>query len=331
MIIKNTHICLSKFKSYLRLDTRKIWNSFRTFDKVTNELPSILKNSKVMTRPTKEERIKFNVDYPKDTDFSAHARLLQSKWRENKGLPFLKYGNFIHPYIAQKEKNNFLTHKIKLLAEYELLRKSVSEKLIKEDRMWENLLSSQPLCFNLFGELHFDMKLATNFFHQLFPDKVQTVTDILFEHSPGRRNKKFTGDRSAFDVFIEYTRGDIKGFIGIEVKYAETLKEEQEEIATATFNKHQNEYERFTTLNIFKPNAIETLKKIPLSQIWRDHLLSIATKTIYDEGFFVFLFPANNEQSGFYPRHLEEFINKLIEVVPVDWTKELKERYWGNE
>ena len=303
-----------------------------------------------MTRPTKEERIKFNVDYASDTDFSAYARLLQSKWRDKKKLPFVSYGNFLPADLARKEKSNFLTDRIKTLVQYELYRKGIFGKLIKEDRMWENLLSSQPLCFNLFGELHFDMKLATKFFNKLFPDKVETVTDILFEHSPGRLNKKFTGDRSAFDVFIEYTRGDIKGFIGIEVKYAESLKEEKEETAAATFNKHQNEYERLTTSNIFKPNAIEILKKIPLSQIWRDHLLSIATRTIYDEGFFVFLFPAHNEpcqngvdeykkylasdneeQTGFYPRHLEEFINMLIEVIPADWTRELKERYVGNE
>jgi hypothetical protein len=303
-----------------------------------------------MTRPTKEERIKFNVDYASDTDFSAYARLLQSKWRDKKKLPFVSYGNFLPADMARKEKSNFLTDRIKTLVQYELYRKGILGKLIKEDRMWENLLSSQPLCFNLFGELHFDMKLATKFFNKLFPDKVETVTDILFEHSPGRLNKKFTGDRSAFDVFIEYTRGDIKGFIGIEVKYAESLKEEKEETAAAIFNKHQNEYERLTTSNIFKPNAIEILKKIPLSQIWRDHLLSIATRTIYDEGFFVFLFPAHNEpcqkgvdeykkylasdneeQTGFYPRHLEEFINMLIEVIPADWTQELKERYVGIE
>lgn len=98
----------------------------------------------------------------------------------------------------------------------------------------------------------------------------------------------------------------------------------------------------------FKPNAIEILKKTPLSQIWRDHLLSIATKQVYDEGFFVFLFPSENtqcqigvdnykklpisdyeDQTGFYARHLEVFIKSLRSLHDVEWTKELQERYLG--
>lgn len=98
-----------------------------------------------MTRPTKEERIKFNVDYASDTDFSAYARLLQSKWRDKKKLPFVSYGNFLPADLARKEKSNFLTDRIKTLVQYELYRKGIFGKLIKEDRMWENLLSSQPL------------------------------------------------------------------------------------------------------------------------------------------------------------------------------------------
>jgi hypothetical protein len=299
-----------------------------------------------MIRPTKEEREKFHVEYKPDSNFSAHARLLQSKWRDSKKFPFNKYGNFLPPEFALQTKANFLTPKIRLLAEYELLRKGNFNKLIKEDRMWENLLSSQPLCFNLFGELHFDHKLATKFFKKLFPDRVQTVTEILFEHSAGRGNKRFTGDHSAFDVFVEYTNGDKRGFIGIEVKYAESLKEEDENKAQATFNKHEEQYRRLTTSEIFNTASIESLRKTPLSQIWRDHLLSIATKQLYDEGFFVFLFPEKNEQcqngvneylkhlntpnetiTGFYPRYLDDFITTLDDIAKADWTAELKERY----
>jgi len=85
--------------------------------------------------------------------------------------------------------------------------------LIKQPRIWNNLLSSQPLCFNLFGELHFDLELATKFFGQLFPGKIETVTSIKFEYSPGRGNKQYIGDHSAFDVFIEYHNKGKNGFI----------------------------------------------------------------------------------------------------------------------
>lgn len=303
-----------------------------------------------MIRPAIIEREKFKVNYKPDSDFSAYARLLQSKWRDSKKFPFNNYGNFLPPDFAIKSKANFLTPKIRLLVEYELLRKGNFKKLIKEDRMWENLLSSQPLCFNLFGELHFDHKLATKFFRKLFPDRIQTVTEVLFEYSPGRGNKKFTGDHSAFDVFVEFTNGDKRGFIGIEVKYAESLKEENEKTAQTTFNKHEVEYTRLTSSDIFCKSAIETLRKAPLSQIWRDHLLSLATTQLYDEGFFVFLFPSKNEQcqtgvndykkylssdneavTGFYPRYLDDFILALHNIANADWTTELKRRYLGDE
>lgn len=68
-----------------------------------------------MTRPSKEELIKFNVDYLPDTDYAAFARLLQSKWRDKKGFPFIKYGNFLEEEFAKTSKANYLTDNIKEL------------------------------------------------------------------------------------------------------------------------------------------------------------------------------------------------------------------------
>ena len=296
-----------------------------------------------MTRPTKDERVKFNVDYPQDTDFSAYARLLQSKWRQKKGFPELKYGNFLDIEFAKATKANFLTDNIK-----QLVTKEVAETkgLISEPRIWNNLLSSQPLCFNLFGELSLDPNLATKYFQRLFPNLLDRVTAVKFEYSPGRGNIKYTGDHSAFDVFVEYTKGDIEGFIGIEVKYAESLKEETKDKADKNF---KDQYATLTnTCGIFKPNSIDFLRQPPISQIWRDHLLCVATKQDYDEGFFVFLFPQKNshcqkgvdiykqylaseieQQSCFYPRYVDDFINTLDVILNANWVTELKNRYLG--
>ena len=301
-----------------------------------------------MIRPTKDERKKFNVEYAPDTDFSAHARLLQSKWRHKKGFPELRLGNFLDIDFAKSTKSNFLTDNIKQLVTQEVLNAKKTGGLIGEPRIWNNLLSSQPLCFNLFGELHFDLGLATKYFQRLFPNQLDTVTAVKFEYSPGRGNIKYIGDHSAFDVFVEYKLGDKKGFIGIEVKYAESLREETKEKANKNFK------EQYATLTnacgLFKPDSVAFLRQPPLSQIWRDHLLCIATRQDYDEGFFVFLFPSNNrhcqngidgykqylasdidEQNCFYPRHLDDFINTLTAVSNADWTTELKLRYLGDE
>lgn len=297
-------------------------------------------------RPKKEELQEFMVDYQQDTDFSAYARLLQSKWRTKRNYPFQKLGNFLELDFAKETKANYLTDNIKGLVTEAIKSAKVDGALIGQPRIWNNLLSSQPLCFNLFGEMVYNKDLASALFRTLFPNIIDIVTDIKFEFSPGRGSKNYTGDNSAFDVFVEYKRNEISGFLGIEVKYAESLKEES--IKTAEKNYREDYLKWSNNSNVFKMDCIEKLKRPPLSQIWRDHLLSIATKQDYNEGFFVFLFPKKNEQckngvdkyeecltsedkiiSGFLPIHLENFIYELRKLNDCNWTKELEERYLG--
>jgi hypothetical protein len=310
-------------------------------------------------RPTKEERVAFQVDYPADTEFSAYARLLQSRWRAKarvnhpSGYPAGKYGNYLEADFAKKSKANFMTDRIRSLATDEMMKAKASKALFDEGRMWENLLSSQPLCFNLFGELHYDLEAATVCFQKLFPDRIGQVTAVKFEYSPGRGDTQYTGDKSAFDVFVEYERDGRNGFIGIEVKYAESLREEQPKRSAEIFAKHKVRYEQLTEgYGVFIPNVINTLRRPPMSQIWRDHLLSLAllrhSDRKYDEGCFVFLFPSLNKQcqdgvneyakylasddekiNGFCPRHLEQFIHTVADHYNTDWSNELRSRYLG--
>lgn len=297
---------------------------------------------------SKEEKIKYNVGYSKDTEFSAFARYLQSKWRVEKGYPESKLGNFLELKFAMETKSNFLTENIRNLVTQELRDSKKSGALISEPRIWNNLLSSQPLCFNLFGELCFDKELASKYFNQLFPSKVEKITAIKFEYSPGRRNEKYNGDNSAFDVFIEYSYEQKIGFIGIEVKYAESLKEETQQLANKNY---KDRYAEITnSCGLFQPDSVDFLRQPPISQIWRDHLLSIVTKQDYDEGFFVFMYPSQNKEceigvnkyrtllastneevNGFYARYLEDFIDNLNGIINNDLVNELKQRYVGNE
>jgi len=304
----------------------------------------------MIIRPTKKEAEEFSAYYKPDTAFSAHARLLQSKWRHKNGLPAASYGNFIEKDHAKSSKANFLTDNIKDLLQSEIISARKLGALIGEPRIWVNTLSSQPLCFNLFGELALDLDLATNFFKEIFPGKIKAVTEIKFEYSPGRRTVHC--DSSAFDVFVLYENlFGKKCFIGIEVKYAESLREESKKKAASIFKEHQKTYTSLTTPDIFKPNAIDKLQLTPLSQIWRDHMLALACRfgSVYDDGFFVFLFPAANkecqngvdkyldqlinndeERTFFFPRHLEDFIHTLKRIHPTSWTTELRERYLGS-
>jgi hypothetical protein len=96
-------------------------------------------------------------------------------------------------------------------------------KLYRAPRIFEDLLSSQPLCFNLFAELQRDRMLAGRVFERLLARPDLRVESVDFEHSPGRGDPRFTGDHSAFDVFLTCEADGARGFVGIEVKYVETL------------------------------------------------------------------------------------------------------------
>lgn len=56
-------------------------------------------------------------------------------------------------------------------------------------------MSSQPLAFNLFGELKLNLALVTLVFKDLYSERqIDRITAIEFEYSPGRGNPKYTGD-----------------------------------------------------------------------------------------------------------------------------------------
>jgi hypothetical protein len=127
------------------------------------------------------------------------------------------------PDTVARTGANFLTPEIARFVQRDVAYREIGA-LIDEERLWCNLLSSQPLCYNLFGPLKLDTELATRFFRELLPDFVAEVLDLAFEHSPGRGDPTFTADHSAFDAIaaVKTTTGKI-GFIAFEVKYAENL------------------------------------------------------------------------------------------------------------
>ncbi len=231
-----------------------------------------------------------------DNAFQQRARLLQALWREAQGLPVGLHrgkplGSTIEFAHGKATLANFLTDMIRDVVRHDVLGPGRDpDSLINENRLFANLLSSQPLCFNLFGELARDLYLATAVLSKLAPDRVGRVTEILFEHSPGRRDPRFTGDRSAFDVFVRYTSpAGKRGFLGIEVKYHEALNDAAAE--------HRPRYDELADAMGCFPADRTALKKKPLQQIWRDHLLAgalLAGGLGYDEGAFVFLAPRDN-------------------------------------
>lgn len=237
---------------------------------------------------------------PNDNRFTQAARFLQALWREDKGLPIgahrspegkrRKLGSRIESKLA-RQGGNFLSPAIAKLVLREAVYREIGA-MIEEERLWTNLLSSQPLCFNLFGPMKLDLQLANQFFRHMFPDYVAEVTGIHFEHSPGRGNPEFTNDYTAFDVFVQCTTVDGEsGFIAIEMKYTETMAEPLSNL--------RPRYDELSgMIGIYKdPNAAE-LRASPLQQLWREHMLSrvMITGEPYSTGRFVVIYPKQNHQ-----------------------------------
>ena len=284
-----------------------------------------------MNRPTDSELRNANAYYVDihsklDTDFQAFARLLQSKWRAENDYPIGQskknhcgnfYGNFIEEDFSNKNECNFLSEKIRNIAQKEMekARHRQGNKDIYEDdkfRTYCNLLSSKALSFNLFGEFSDRdgrKDILLNIFNELKPNLMDKITEIEFEYG----DKKYLGDGTAFDVLIKYEKDNKKSFLGIEVKYSEDLTEESRDKAEKNFERHKKIYTYYTeNYGIFKSNVIDEIKYPPYSQIWRDHLLSISMKNQekYDDGYFVCLYPFNNKEcrSG-----IKNYVNKFLQ------------------
>ena len=98
-------------------------------------------------------------------------------------------------------------------------RKTSGSGILEQDRLFNNLLSSQPLCFNFFGELAIDIDFALQVLKQFYSD-LTNVNRVLFEYAPSER---YTNDNSAFDVAFEVMAGSQTGLIGFECKYTDSF------------------------------------------------------------------------------------------------------------
>lgn len=294
---------------------------------------------------------RLRVHDPFDHRFRAAARVLQSLWRAEKGLPIGSYtratgetrrlGSMITDKAGETGAN-FLLPEIARLARREVAYRE-PRSFIQERRLWCNLLSSMPLTFNAFGPLKLDAKLATRMLQALLPSlagaKVQAV---LFEHSPGRGDARYTADYTAFDVVLTYTRSTgANGFVAFEVKYAESIIDPQSEL-----NPRYGELAPAAGVHT-NPNA-QLLTSGPLQQFYRQHLLAQAMlmRGDYAEGTFIVLAPALNTpvqtaidryadqlaepaagKVGFASITLEQFIDELRQCGHRAYAKLLTHRY----
>jgi hypothetical protein len=157
---------------------------------------------------------------------------------------------------------NFLTDDI-LKAVNDRLAEGQHSGIVSEDRLFRNLLSSQPACFNLFGPFVTDPSPLLGWVRTIDPEAASVQT-VRFEWAPDRR-QHFDGG-SAFDAFVEY-RAPGRRFIGVECKYAENL--------SVCGIKVRDIYRTFTEgSSEWCPQAADRLTTPRLCQFWLNTLLA---------------------------------------------------------
>lgn len=276
--------------------------------------------------------------------FRRKARVLQSMWREEHDYPIGLHrgrplGSRLAMPWARQTLNNYLTDTIRAVVRNEVLDKSRSAgKLYARPRIFNDLLSSQPLCFNLFAELQQDRGAASAVFRSLTAGRIAEVTGIEFEHSPGRGDARYTGDNSAFDVYVTFRTPEGKrGFAGIEVKYHENLQGRPA--------RHRARYDEVADImGCFREETRSLLRQQPLQQIWRDHLLAGAHLHAdkLGDGFFVFLYPQDNQycaeaiqryrtllsdERTFAAWTLQDFLARVRQHTTAGWSTLVFDRY----
>ena len=128
--------------------------------------------------------------HPRDTRFTARMRRHQSWWRATQ----LKVHWGTGPTAGSQTESgsmlrrvdgeamlNFLTPEIRAA-----VKKRLAEGVgvIERFRLLNNLLSSQPMCFNLFGALDENRELATRLLDTILPGEVAEVLKVKVEYAP---------------------------------------------------------------------------------------------------------------------------------------------------
>ena len=284
---------------------------------------------------------RFRVLEKHDTRFRSCARLMQALWRETQGLPIgvhqgrdgrnRRLGSLISANAADAGRN-FLSPAVANLVHREVAYQQRGA-LIERRRLYGNLLSSQPLAFNLFAPLRFDLQLAANVVRCLIPGiDLAKVLHVLFEHSPGRLDAELTGDRSSFDAAIIYERSDgQRGLIGVEMKYSESGGESAQAELGTRFN------ELAATSGLYRNPGSAVLRTPSLQQLSREHLLTFAAvrRADYAEGHFLLIAPRHNhliqQAACLYSAHLLQPESSSVPFINLELERVIEALGWCGE
>lgn len=290
---------------------------------------------------------------PAMTEFRQRTRLHHARWREAHGHPIgtqpikprpgvdarLVGSRLPLPY-ARETGATFLT-----ASALDAARRRTAlvepEQSIDHQRLWADLLASEALAFNLFGDLAADLRLADRAIHAWVRDAPGRASEIRFAHSPGRLDPEWLNSLRAFDAAFVLDRDDgTNGIVGVDVKYHERLKAEQPK--PENLWRYREVHERS---GAFRPRAVDAVSgRNDLWHLWLEHLLVLSMvqhpSGAWTWGRYLFIYPSGNvdmadadaryrdllaDDSTFASLTLEEML--AANVLPKSTTSAISERY----
>ncbi len=288
--------------------------------------------------------------YAQDNFLAQRMRKHQSWYRANElNLPYgagpgpndtSLYGNML-TRVDGEAGLNFLSPEI-----FEVVKDRIVQGggAVERYRLLHNMLSSQPMCFNLFGPLVRDRILAKTLLETLVPEKISEVTLVKIEWSP-MPACEYLNDHTAFDAFIEYRTIDGQLFgLGIETKLSEPFSQKVYD---------RPEYRRWMQHSDapWLPESWNNVQAIDHNQLWREHLLAVAMYTrpgsTYEQVRLMLVHHAldiecekkysnykkllKDGDDTFFSLSLDQIVARWLSVVKrddqVNWLKSFEKRY----
>lgn len=270
-----------------------------------------------------------------DSAWRRQYRLLQSWYREHRlGLGAgTAFGRRLGNWLPEDAGNaNFLSEEVAAYVNERLEDVRREGGTIHEDRRRRNMLSSMPLCFNLFGFLRRHPAPAARALRKTIGLDVESIERIEVEWAPP---SALLGDKTAFDALIEFrTAGGGRGFVGIETKYTEAFGSQKLDVG-----KYRRVADELGVLRASPPVAPKRLTR----QHWRNLLLAAAHARDGDYEVAASVIASCSVDKGaqravgeleqhaaFSVIHLpfESFIENLAESPELeDWARSFAERY----
>lgn len=219
---------------------------------------------------------------PELTEFRRRVRYHQAMWRQGKDYPIGTHrvrpgteprliGSHLDLDFARESGATFLTARARAAA---TARASAVEphQIFNQQSFWADLLSSEALAVNLFGDLAADLDRADRAVHAWWPTTPGRVTEMRFAHSPGRLDPSYANSRRSFDaMFVLELPDGSSGALAIDVKYREVV--DRKGVKAAHLPRFAEIHDRS---GAFSSGAVDVLGPSRLSMVWLEHLLLLS-------------------------------------------------------